>query len=97
VPDIVPQDESGAPAQPPDGRTQAPPASASEPGPGEVGGLSIFRGGDEEPRFLAPFPSSPGDTPDIIRIPPSGAAEPGFSPVPDGAPDAPLQDPPPRP
>jgi hypothetical protein len=97
VPDIVPQDETGAQVPPPGDETRAPPAPESEPGPGDIGGLNIFRGGDEQPGLLAPFPSSPGGTPNIIRIPPSGAAEPGFSPAPEGAPDAPFQNPPPRP
>ena len=97
VPDIVPRDETGARAQPPGGETQAPPDSAAEPGPDALSGINIFRGGDDEPGFLAPFPSPPGTTPNIIRIPPSGAAAPGFSPPREEAEDAPIQDPAARP
>jgi len=102
VPDIVPQDETGAPTQlqgsqtqggqTQDGQAQTPPVSGSDQGQGDVSGLNIFRGG-EEPNFLSPFPSSQDGTPNIIRIPPSGAADQGFSTAPQDGTGAPFQDP----
>ena len=97
VPDIVPQDEVGAQSQPQDDQTQSPATSGSEESVSEIDGISIFRDSEGQPSILQPLPSRPGGTPDIIRIPPSGIAEQGFSNSPEDAQDPQFQSPPPRP
>lgn len=91
VPDIVPQDESGAPALASEGEATGIPASE------EGDGVSIFRPGESEPRFVAPYPSAvpalpDGAGPKIIEVPPAGGAGQETSPAPKNT-EEPFQDP----
>lgn len=94
VPDIVPQDESGTAAPAAGGENPAPAPSTANPAPGEANGVNIFRGGQSEPRFLAPFPApADGAGPKIIPLPSPGATGQGSPASREGAKDEPFRDP----
>lgn len=79
VPDIVPQDESGAPALASEGEATTPAPDTDVPALEDAEGVNVFRPGESEPRFLAPYPSAipapaEADGPKIIDVPSTGQA-----------------------